>query len=90
MVYKPPEEQLEETKARLAAAQRYLEGSEPVGDGTRYPRESDRAGSGSGDGMYRVGGNISEALMKSLREDPKTTLGLAAAIGFALGAIWRL
>lgn len=90
MVYKPPQQQLEETKARLAAAQRYLEGDE----GREHAMTSlDQLGSCAGaglNGVYRVGGNISGALRKSLSEERYATLGIAAAIGFAIGAIWRL
>ncbi|HET6390364.1 hypothetical protein [Hyphomicrobium sp.] len=89
MVYRPPEEQLEETKARLAAVQKHLEGGEPYDVVPRYAQGGDSGDPGAG-GFYRVAENISEALAKSLREDPKATLGLAAVIGFALGAIWRL
>ncbi|HET6389849.1 hypothetical protein [Hyphomicrobium sp.] len=42
-----------------------------------------------GSGMAEVSGNLSRAVAQSLREQPRTTLVLAAAVGFALGAIWK-
>lgn len=39
--------------------------------------------------VQAVAGNLGDALEKSLREQPYTTLALAAAMGFVLGAIWK-
>ena len=36
-----------------------------------------------------VGGNLSKAIDKSLRNQPFTTLALAGMMGFALGALWK-
>lgn len=36
-----------------------------------------------------VGGNVQKAVDKSLAAQPYTTLAMAAAIGFAIGAIWK-
>lgn len=75
MVYKPPEEQLAETRARLAAAQMQFTASES--DDANPLQEK------------RAGGSVSQGLVKSIGEGPYAILGIAAAIGFALGAVWR-
>lgn len=36
-----------------------------------------------------VGGNLQKAVDKSLADQPYTTLIMAAAIGFVVGAIWK-
>jgi ElaB/YqjD/DUF883 family membrane-anchored ribosome-binding protein len=36
-----------------------------------------------------VGGNMQKAVDKSLSDQPYTTLAMAAAIGFIVGAIWK-
>jgi ElaB/YqjD/DUF883 family membrane-anchored ribosome-binding protein len=36
-----------------------------------------------------VSGNIQKAVDKSLSDQPYTTLAMAAAIGFVVGAIWK-
>ncbi len=36
-----------------------------------------------------VGGNFQKAVDKSVADQPYTTLALAAALGFAIGAIWK-
>ena len=36
-----------------------------------------------------VGGNVQKAVDKSLNDQPYTTLAMAAAIGFVIGAIWK-
>ena len=41
------------------------------------------------DAVREVGGNMMEALDDSLAKRPYTTLLLAVAIGFLLGATWR-
>jgi ElaB/YqjD/DUF883 family membrane-anchored ribosome-binding protein len=41
------------------------------------------------DAMGEVGKNVLNAVDGSLRKRPYTTLALAAAAGFILGAIWR-
>ncbi|WP_414462991.1 hypothetical protein [Hyphomicrobium sp. DY-1] len=42
-----------------------------------------------GDGMQKVAKNFSNAVDKSVAEQPLTTLGMAVAAGFILGAIWK-
>lgn len=41
------------------------------------------------EGMQHVAGNFKVAIDRSLRDEPMSTLALATALGFALGAIWR-
>jgi ElaB/YqjD/DUF883 family membrane-anchored ribosome-binding protein len=41
------------------------------------------------DAMRDVGENVLKAVDESLRKRPYTTLALAAAVGFFLGATWR-
>lgn len=36
-----------------------------------------------------VGGNVQKAVDKSLSDQPYTTLFMAAAVGFVIGAIWK-
>lgn len=42
-----------------------------------------------GDNMQKVAKNFSKAVDKSVAEQPLTTLGMAVAAGFILGAIWK-
>jgi len=42
---------------------------------------TDRAG--------EVAGNIKGAVDKSIKDQPMTTLAVAAAVGFVLGALWK-
>jgi ElaB/YqjD/DUF883 family membrane-anchored ribosome-binding protein len=46
-------------------------------------------GSELGDNMQKVARNFSGAVDKSVAEQPLTTLGMAIAAGFILGAIWK-
>lgn len=46
-------------------------------------------GSELGDNLQKVAGNFSKALNKSVSEQPMTTVGVAVAAGFILGAIWK-
>ncbi len=39
--------------------------------------------------VQKVGKNFSKALDKSVSDQPMTTLGLAVAAGFVLGALWK-
>lgn len=43
----------------------------------------------AGQGVQEVAGNFKGALDKSLRDQPKATLALAAVAGFVLGTIWK-
>ncbi len=49
---------------------------------------SDQA-SQMGDSMRDVANNIDTAIRRSVKEQPMTTLAMAAAVGFVLGAIWK-
>jgi ElaB/YqjD/DUF883 family membrane-anchored ribosome-binding protein len=42
-----------------------------------------------GDNMQKVAKHFSSAVDKSVAEQPLTTLGMAVAAGFILGAIWK-
>jgi ElaB/YqjD/DUF883 family membrane-anchored ribosome-binding protein len=42
-----------------------------------------------GDNVQKVASNFSKALDKSVAEQPMTTLGMAVAAGFILGALWK-
>ncbi len=46
-------------------------------------------GSELGDNLQKVAKNFSTAVDKSVAEQPLTTLGVAVAAGFILGAIWK-
>jgi len=39
--------------------------------------------------VQAVANNMKDALEKSMREKPLTTLAMAAAVAFVLGAIWK-
>ena len=36
-----------------------------------------------------VAGNVQRAINKSVKDEPLTTLMMAGAVGFVLGALWR-
>ena len=42
-----------------------------------------------GDRAGEVAGNIKGAVDKSVKDQPMTTLAMAAAVGFVLGALWK-
>lgn len=42
-----------------------------------------------GDNLQKVAKNFSNAVDKSVTEQPMTTLGVAVAAGFILGALWK-
>lgn len=42
-----------------------------------------------GENMKTVADNIDSAVRSSIRDQPMTTLAVAAAVGFVLGAIWK-
>jgi ElaB/YqjD/DUF883 family membrane-anchored ribosome-binding protein len=46
-------------------------------------------GSELGDNLQKVARNFSKAVDKSVSEQPMTTLGVAVAAGFVLGALWK-
>ncbi len=53
---------------------------------------SDRVQEIAGDAKQHVGevaGNVKGAIDKSIKDQPITTLVMAAAIGFVIGAIWK-
>ena len=46
-------------------------------------------GSELGENLQKVAKNFSNAVDKSVTEEPMTTLGVAVAVGFVLGALWK-
>ncbi|MGL4812774.1 MAG: DUF883 family protein, partial [Beijerinckiaceae bacterium] len=42
-----------------------------------------------GEQVSKVAGNMRSAIDKSVNEQPMTTLLMAAAVGFVLGALWK-
>lgn len=46
-------------------------------------------GKEAGERVSAVAGNMKTAVDKSLREQPMATLGVAAALGFVIGALWK-
>ncbi len=53
---------------------------------------TDRAQEIAGDAKHQVqevAGNVKGALDKSIKDQPITTLVMAAAVGFVIGAIWK-
>jgi len=43
----------------------------------------------AGEQVQEVAGNIKGAVDKSVKDQPMATLALVAAVGFALGALWK-
>ena len=41
------------------------------------------------EGVQEVAGNLKGAIDKSLSKQPMATLGVAAMVGFVLGALWK-
>ena len=71
--------------AREAGAQ--LERAvDSAGDYARRGAESSRE---AGERMQQVAGNMKKAVQKSIDEQPMTTLAMAAAVGFVVGALWK-
>jgi ElaB/YqjD/DUF883 family membrane-anchored ribosome-binding protein len=71
--------------AEQAAAQagRAFEGAETVA------RKVVDAGREAQQNVENVAGNFKEAVDSSVRQQPITTLVVAAALGFVLGALWK-
>jgi ElaB/YqjD/DUF883 family membrane-anchored ribosome-binding protein len=46
-------------------------------------------GSEAASNVQDVATNLSKAVNKSLKDQPMTTLGMAAVVGFVLGALWK-
>ena len=42
-----------------------------------------------GENMKMVASNLDTAVRRSIKDQPMTTLAMAAAMGFVLGAIWK-
>jgi ElaB/YqjD/DUF883 family membrane-anchored ribosome-binding protein len=59
-----------------------------VSDAQTRGREAVDRGREAVEAVGEVRDNMSDALDKSLKRRPYTTLALAAAFGFLLGAIW--
>lgn len=56
----------------------------------RVDQDSERPGAGTLDGAMEVVGNFNSALQKSLKDNPRESLAVAAVVGFVLGALWRI
>ena len=41
------------------------------------------------DRVEQAAGNVKGAVDRSLKQQPMTTLAVAAAVGFVLGALWK-
>jgi ElaB/YqjD/DUF883 family membrane-anchored ribosome-binding protein len=57
-----------------------------------FDEASDRAQDMAGQARQQVGevaGNVKGAINKSVQDQPITTLVMAAALGFVIGAIWK-
>ena len=57
-----------------------------------FDAASDRVQEAAGEAkqqVQEVASNVKGALDKSVREQPVTTLLMAAAVGFAIGALWK-
>lgn len=67
-------------KARIDDARDYA--SDVASDVARSSREA-------GAQVQEVAGNFKGALDKSLTDQPMATLGVAALVGFVIGAIWK-
>ena len=65
----------------------------PVKDATSTAKQSIDSAAGQlqdvANQVTKVGGNVQKAVDKSLADEPYTTLFMAAAIGFVLGALWK-
>jgi ElaB/YqjD/DUF883 family membrane-anchored ribosome-binding protein len=69
----------------------------PVKDATSAAKQNIDAAAGqlqnaantTGKQVGAVAGNMQKAVDKSLTDQPYTTLAMAAAVGFVLGAIWK-
>jgi ElaB/YqjD/DUF883 family membrane-anchored ribosome-binding protein len=48
-----------------------------------------RAGRDAMEGVGEVSNNFAHAFEQSLRERPAATVGMVAALGFVLGALWK-
>lgn len=57
---------------------RWLEGQNLMGQATAVK-----------DDVMQVADNFNTALRKSLNDNPRATLAMAAALGFVLGAMWK-
>ncbi|MGL4494456.1 MAG: DUF883 family protein [Beijerinckiaceae bacterium] len=55
----------------------------------RKAREVAEQASEVGEQVSKVAGNMRSAIDKSVNEQPMTTLLMAAAVGFVLGALWK-
>jgi ElaB/YqjD/DUF883 family membrane-anchored ribosome-binding protein len=65
----------------------------PVKDATSTAKQSIDSAAGQLQDATKqvsaVSGNLQKAVDKSLADQPYTTLAMAAAIGFVIGAIWK-
>ena len=56
----------------------------------RVDQGSGRPNPGTIKGAMEVVGNLNSALQKSLKDNPRETLAVAAIAGFLLGVLWRM
>jgi ElaB/YqjD/DUF883 family membrane-anchored ribosome-binding protein len=69
----------------------------PVKDATRTAKQNidsvageiDKAANKATKQVSAIGGNVQSAIDNSLSDSPYTTLLMAAAVGFVVGAIWK-
>jgi ElaB/YqjD/DUF883 family membrane-anchored ribosome-binding protein len=69
----------------------------PVKDATSTVKQNidsvagqiDKSANDAANQVGAVGSNLEKAIDKSLSDNPYTTLLMAAALGFAVGAIWK-
>ncbi|HEX4893764.1 MAG TPA: hypothetical protein VFV47_10780 [Hyphomicrobiaceae bacterium] len=83
--YKPHEFSTStETKDRMHEA-----GDKAMAHMERMTHAASEQASQVGENMREVANNLDAAVRRSIREQPMTTLAMAAALGFVLGAIWK-
>jgi ElaB/YqjD/DUF883 family membrane-anchored ribosome-binding protein len=54
-----------------------------------FANNAAQQGREAGDRIQEVAGNVKGAVDKSMMDQPMTTLAIAAAAGFLLGALWK-
>lgn len=52
-------------------------------------RQLAESGRQAGEQVNQVAGNMKKAIDKSLKDQPLTTLAMAVAAGFVVGALWK-
>ncbi len=78
------------TRATSSMAERAYEGAtDRVGKVTGAVEAGVDKVKNEADGVVRVANDINSTVRASLKDQPMTTLAIAAGIGFVLGAIWK-